>query len=260
MLWDYHRACITLLITLQCNHTALIDHITMQPHTHLMLLQYANDFDTAVKIWDLKTGRCVWSVNEKSVLSVYKLYVTSASSTIFIGHSLGRVSVYQFHDERAGELGRRTVYADEPKTIPSAAVSSRSFPSASSLNDLGLVITDEGSFQCHSSSGNIVSKPRLPTRARTQFLTAVLQRCLVASSKGRKFFTSAFDDSLDRSIKSWDRQNERPLNIANTKVVGVLYALHPSPMRPLCATSQPDTEPIPSSTGNACKSLGAHKR
>ena len=218
---DYHHVCIMLLSTLQCNHTALI------------LLQYANDFDTAVKIWDLKTGRCVWSVNEKSVLSVYKLYVTSTSSTIFVGHSLGRVSVYQFHDESARELGRRTIHADEPKTIPSAALSSRSVPSAASSNDLGLIITDEGSFQCHSSSGNIVSQRRLPNCECTPpFVTVVLQRCLVASSKGCKFFTSAFDDSLDRSIKSWDRQNERPLNIANTKVVDFLHVA--LLLQPLC--------------------------
>ena len=72
-----------------------------------MLLQYANDLDTAVKIWDMNSGLCVWSVNDKSVLAVYKLFIAAASSTIFVGHSLGKVSVYQLHGQSAIALGCR---------------------------------------------------------------------------------------------------------------------------------------------------------
>jgi WD40 repeat protein len=110
-------------------------------------LQYANDLDTAVKIWDMKSGRCVWSVNEKSVLAVYKLFVSAASSTIFIGHSLGKVSVYQLLQSNARDIGyHRTSFAAVPSN------------SASFLSGLCSAISDEGSFDCHSSSGNIVRR------------------------------------------------------------------------------------------------------
>jgi WD40 repeat protein len=177
------------------------------------LLQYANDLDTAVKIWDMNSGRCVWSINEKSVLAVYKLYVSADSSTIFVGHSLGKVSVYQLINGNASDLGcHRATNADGSKRI----VSANSSTSASHLNDLGSAISDEGSFDCHSSSGNIVRNPYFSRISG--FLIVVLQRCLVALSNGQTFFTSAFDDSLDRSIKCFSLQNEHPLHIANTKV------------------------------------------
>lgn len=119
-------------------------------------MQYANDLDTAVKIWDMNSGRCIWSINEKSVLAVYKLYVSAVSSTIFIGHSLGKVSVYQLIEGNARDLGcHRTMNADGSKRVSSTVSST----SASFLSDLGSAISDEGSFECHSSSGNIVRSP-----------------------------------------------------------------------------------------------------
>ena len=131
-------------------------------HTTLMLLQYANDLDTAVKIWDMNSVRCVWSINENSVLAVYKIYVAAASSTIFVGHSLGKVSVYRLHAGSARELGcRRKADADDPVTIPTAARSSQ-VSAPFFVSDLGSAISDEGIFECHSSSGNIVrNTPRL---------------------------------------------------------------------------------------------------
>jgi hypothetical protein len=119
-------------------------------------MQYANDLDTAVKIWDMNSGRCVWSINEKSVLAVYKLYVSASSSTIFVGHSLGKVSVYQLIGSNAKDLGcHRTTNDDGSKHIESAFTST----SATLFSDLGSAISDEGSFECHSSSGNIVRSP-----------------------------------------------------------------------------------------------------
>jgi hypothetical protein len=122
-----------------------------------MLQQYANDFDTAVKIWDINSGLCVWSVNDKSTLAVYKLFIAAASSTIFVGHSLGKVSVYQLHGKSASALGCcPTANADDAKTMSTAASHSQSSESPSLLVDLGSAISDEGIFECHSSSGNIV--------------------------------------------------------------------------------------------------------
>jgi hypothetical protein len=128
-----------------------------------MLLQYANDLDTAVKIWDMNSGLCVWSVNDKSVLAVYKLFIAAASSTIFVGHSLGKVSVYQLHGQSAIALGcRPTAKADDAQTISAATSLSQTSESTSLLVDLGSAISDEGIFECHSSSGNIVrNTPRL---------------------------------------------------------------------------------------------------
>ena len=128
-----------------------------------MLQQYANDFDTAVKIWDINSGLCVWSVNDKSTLAVYKLFIAAASSTIFVGHSLGKVSVYQLHGKSASALGCcPTANADDAKTMSTAASHSQSSESPSLLVDLGSAISDEGIFECHSSSGNIVrNTPRL---------------------------------------------------------------------------------------------------
>ena len=185
--------------------------VCFEPVTSSHFLQYANDLDTAVKIWDMKSGRCVWSINEKSVLAVYKLYVSAASSTIFVGHSLGKVSVYQLIDGNAQDIGcHRTSHADGSKLVARAV-------SASFLSDLGSAISDEGSFDCHSSSGNIV-RSAIFLRFSGLF-TDFLQRCLVAFLNGQTFFTSAFDDSLDRSIKCFSLQNEHPLHIANTKVI-----------------------------------------
>jgi hypothetical protein len=211
----------------------------------------------------MNSVRCVWSINEKSVLAVYKLYVAAASSTIFVGHSLGKVSVYRFHAGSARELGcRRKADADDPVTIPTAARSSQVSASPFFVSDLGSAISDEGIFECHSSSANIVRNPTFCAK-KPDFLIIGMQRCLVAFSDGQRFFTSAFDDSLDRSIKCFSLQNEHPLHVANMKVTGVLLlhrALDPSESKlavvpaPLCFIYN-----FLFITGNACQSLAAYK-
>ena len=132
-----------------------------------MLLQYANDLDTAVKIWDMNSVRCIWSINEKSVLAVYKLYVAAASSTIFVGHSLGKVSVHRLHAGSARELGcRRKADTDDPEIMPDAAPSTLASTPPVFLSDLGSAISDEGIFECHSSSANIVRNLLLVQKTR----------------------------------------------------------------------------------------------
>ena len=54
---------------------------------------------------------------------------------------------------------RRQTDADHPETIPAAALPSQASTSHVVLNDLGSAISDEGSFDCHSSSANIVRNP-----------------------------------------------------------------------------------------------------
>ncbi len=141
-------------------------------HTALMLLQYANDLETAVKIWDMNSVRCVWSINENSVLAVYKIYVAAASSTLFVGHSLGKVSVYRLHTGSATELGcRRKADGDNPVTIP--AQSSQVSASPFVVSDLGSAISDEGIFECHSSSANIVRNPTFAPKSPDHHCTAM---------------------------------------------------------------------------------------